>query len=380
MRHRVIDWAVSWDVKFHAPTWGINIRRMVPSARRWTRRRGDRVCRLAVVLTVVGLAVLQSSLVWHWLAGERIRLTQSSQAQSAHTAPSTDSPRRLTRDLVRSRKAAAPSAPTRPAATSWTPASTLNGTTIAVALITFIGSLAILIVRAVLRRRPQSREPADSGVDDQEAANRDPTSTEAEQVIASPQGPSTPSTTVEPSSEPGDHDRTDGAVASNRVVPGAPTTDAAQATNRSAGTAPDNGTDGARGTSDDQRGDLSGVGSQGTNSYRVTIFDRRLTERVAYESNARIQWDGHDIDGTTIDLAMAGVGCRLSRGLPLSAAPAVGTTVRVTLLLNGALGVFEARVQWAHLRNEAPVVGLMFLRLQESQRALLQPVVLEAAS
>lgn len=115
----------------------------VASVRRWVRRHGDRLRCAAAVLAVVVLAGLQSALIWHGMAGERIALNQPSHASSTHTTLVGVHHHHLRRD-VSSSKVVAASAPVRPAATTPAPAPTMSGTTLAVALIALTTALAFL--------------------------------------------------------------------------------------------------------------------------------------------------------------------------------------------------------------------------------------------
>ncbi len=114
----------------------------------------------------------------------------------------------------------------------------------------------------------------------------------------------------------------------------------------------------------------------GAGSAKVVLVDRRLLQRVAFVSAARLQWPGHDVACSTADLGMQGVGCRLQADMYSVAFPATGSAVQVTLTLNGTLTVFPARVAWFRLEGTAPTLGLQFSKVQGAQEALLQSVVL----
>jgi hypothetical protein len=122
----------------------------------------------------------------------------------------------------------------------------------------------------------------------------------------------------------------------------------------------------------------TGADTAPTQATKVVLFDRRLEQRVPFVSHARLQWDGHDAAATTMDLSLSGVGCRLSDD-HAAGGPNVGTTIRVTLPLDGTLAVLQARVQRAYVHNGRAVFGLQFLQLQDVHRALLESVILQGS-
>jgi hypothetical protein len=105
------------------------------------------------------------------------------------------------------------------------------------------------------------------------------------------------------------------------------------------------------------------------------LFDRRLSQRVAFVVRARLQWPGHDIACATDDLSMRGIRCHLLDGVPPESIPPVGSVVQVTLKVDGTLTVLKARVGWHVIEGRGHVVGLQFTRLQATHEALLQRVV-----
>ena len=108
----------------------------------------------------------------------------------------------------------------------------------------------------------------------------------------------------------------------------------------------------------------------------MIIHDRRLGQRVVFESQARLQWDGHDVACRTEDISMHGARVRLPNDLPAIPPPVMGTPVQVTLMLDGALAVLRARVGWQRSDDAGPAVGLQFLGVSRRCEALLQPIVL----
>jgi hypothetical protein len=108
----------------------------------------------------------------------------------------------------------------------------------------------------------------------------------------------------------------------------------------------------------------------------VIIHDRRLGQRVAFEAPGRLQWDGHDVACRTEDISMHGARLRLPGDLADVPPPCPGATVQVTLLLDGILTVFRARVGWQRPEEAGPALGVQFLAVQRRQEELLQPIVL----
>ena len=114
----------------------------------------------------------------------------------------------------------------------------------------------------------------------------------------------------------------------------------------------------------------------GTVSTRVILFDRRLGQRVMFVSRARLQWPGHDVACTTVNLSIRGVGCDLAPDVPTESLPATGSAVDVTLNLRGTLTVLQARVGWCRVEERGAAMGLQLVRLRETHEALLQGVVI----
>jgi c-di-GMP-binding flagellar brake protein YcgR len=107
----------------------------------------------------------------------------------------------------------------------------------------------------------------------------------------------------------------------------------------------------------------------------VIIYNRRLGQRVAFESQGRLQWDDHDVACRSEDISMHGARVRLSNGLTAVSAPAAGALVQVTLVLDGTLALFKARVGWQRVDETGASVGLQFLNVNARNEALLQPIV-----
>jgi len=111
-------------------------------------------------------------------------------------------------------------------------------------------------------------------------------------------------------------------------------------------------------------------------SGRVILYDRRLRQRVAYDSPARLQWDGHDVACTTEDISMHGARLRVLGELSCPP-PTMGTSLRVTLELSGIVAVLQARVGWQRSDGAGSTLGLEFQRVQRLHEELLQVIVME---
>ncbi len=224
----------------------------------------------------------------------------------------------------------------------WWVRSTIDGSALALTVTGLVGALAVVAVRTLRRQEPPvhrapappSHEPATMQASPASGTERS-TRDDADRAGADGEAPAT-------------DDQGLGEVGAARALRSDPT-------QRSAGHPPD---------------------AAQLESTSVVLYDRRLGQRVAYESTARFQWDGHDVAGATVDLSMTGVRCNLPAGTVLRP----GADLRVTLLLNGALGVFSARAQWVRSSDVHLVVGLQFLEVTATEQTLLEPVILGAGS
>jgi hypothetical protein len=287
-------------------------------------------------LVVSGLVVLTSAVIWHEMAGERLRLAQ----QAASTSTTAHAP---ARPPLRERLAA-PSGGVRSSSTGErrvtdadTP-TTISGTPVAVTLIAGLQAAAVLVIRALRRRQAADGHlSGDDLVADPEPENEDGARHASAEVALG----STPAQLGE-------------TAPSVPEVSGAPRV----------GKAP--------------HVDLGGSVSTGTprgKGSKVVLYDRRLSQRVEFEARARLQWPGHDVTCMTVDLSLRGVRCRLWGDASLPSPPSAGTPVRLTLRLDGTLATLEARVEWRRLEPGGPVLGLQFVQLGDVQRALLRPIV-----
>jgi hypothetical protein len=358
------------------------------------------------VVALVIVAGVQSTLIWWEMAGERIALAQQTPASASRPTRAlevNEGPGTI-HQAARRRESAAASTPAPPAETTNSAPSTMSGTTLAVGLIALTGALTFLTARAALRRRaPNTEDTADTEASGASQDTGDPESTDAAVAAGAQLGRDNHLSglaSVTADAEPGSF-----AISARRVratLEGPPAADGDPEGGADVagcdGAKPDGaalaghlrdhlpcgppGDIGAASPSPARPKPAAGreVGSCPAGSSRVVLFDRRLTQRVAFESKARLQWDGHDLGCTTVDLSLSGVGCRLPADLPAPPHPPVGTQVQVTLLLDGAPGVFRARVQWGRIENGGPAVGLRFVQLHDRQRALLQPTILRGAT
>lgn len=73
---------------------------------------------------------------------------------------------------------------------------------------------------------------------------------------------------------------------------------------------------------------------------------------------------------------MDGVGCRLPPGLPPESLPASGSTLDITLELDGELSVLRARVRRCQPDETGAAMRVDFLKLGATHEARLQSVVL----
>jgi hypothetical protein len=111
-------------------------------------------------------------------------------------------------------------------------------------------------------------------------------------------------------------------------------------------------------------------------STKVVLFDRRLGQRVAFVSPARLRWLTHDVACTTGNLSMRGLRCVLPGGVSPQSLPATGSAVLVTLTLGGTPVELRARVGWCRVEDTGTAVGLEFAKLRDTDEALLQHVVI----
>jgi len=73
---------------------------------------------------------------------------------------------------------------------------------------------------------------------------------------------------------------------------------------------------------------------------------------------------------------MHGARIQLRNHVPLTAIPATGADVDVTLALDGASVTLRCRIAHRHRDNAGPVLGLRFLAVASDHEQLLQSIVL----
>jgi hypothetical protein len=108
--------------------------------------------------------------------------------------------------------------------------------------------------------------------------------------------------------------------------------------------------------------------------FSQVLFDRQAGRRIAYSSSARLQWGAHDLACATLQLSLQGLTCTFAASRPTHAPP-LGTRVRITLVLNGALAPLPARVAWSRTENGHAHVGLHFDPLSDQLGGLLTEVI-----
>ncbi len=364
-------------------------------ARRWSRRRGHQLRCTMVIVALATLLGMQSCLVWHVMAGDRIRLAQTS-GPTTTTQPATSTTHTSrSRPPAVTRNRGDTSASTPGATTSAGPPTTVSGSLLAVAIIIAMTGVALGATRVLLLRlkrrppvQPDPRAASDAVVEQAEA--------DTEMLPAGAQAPEQPddredcedAATLEsltdpkqgngiglgdPGSHPGwrrpetgeETQHTQPGVPTPRSQPVRPPHEPEVTSSRGACTA----------TAETPRVHTAGR-RQPVASGSVILYDRRLGQRVSFESQARLQWDGHDVPCMTEDLAMRGARLRFP-GEPASIPPpAMGTSVQVTMMLDGTLAVLRARVGWRRCDGPAPTLGLQFLGVQHHHEQLLQAIVL----
>jgi hypothetical protein len=327
---------------------------MVSALRRAGLGRSVRIRGFAAVLALL-LAVVPTTLAWQAVAGERNEPSRLGLASVQDRAPGDGDPQDLGRVVERP---PSPISLRRSASPGWR-ARAIRAT-VAVAASGGTGSLAFFAVLALMRRRTPDQEGSEQVEGFQVPA---PTRNQPAGAMPSPDARSGAAAVENPRQavghEPNDRDRSE--VAS-KVAPGSGP-DASLVTHPSL---------------TDPQPATTGADTSPTRATKVVLFDRRLEQRVPFTSHARLQWDGHDVAATTMDLSLSGVGCRLADDRA-PGGPDVGTTIRVTLPLEGTLGVFQARVQRAYVHNGQAAFGLQFLQLQDVNRALLESVILQGS-
>ena len=325
--------------------------------RQWANKQHDGLRAGVVIVVTTALLCIGSHIIWQAMAGERLRLSQQSNASSSGATDKTQRPRAESLEMSRSAGGSAPE--TRSARSAAVAPSTMSGTALAVGLISGMTGLAFLILRGVLQR--QRRHQAIRRAAEEARDQMDRTLLEAVENDSTKQ-PDEPPTSVRPVTPSAPNASTPASVTARAVAPARSPSGSTTATGRVPPVAV---------------GQTSRVGNPGPpgESTAVSLFNRRASQRVVFESRARLQWEGQDVAGTTTDLSISGTRCRLADGLPRGSAPRSGTLVQITMNLDGTLAILSARVEWQRLEGTAPVVGLQFQRVVEHHRALLRPII-----
>jgi hypothetical protein len=259
---------------------------------------------------------------------------------------------------------------------------TISGSALAVALIATTSGVGLLVVRTLVRRH----EVADSPVtdtprteDESPEPDRDDAVQELDEVAPEqvqhdarePAAPESGEGTPEEAGPPrAEHMRSgDGPD---------PVTVTEPLERPAAGSTAEDRSDGPPATvgNGPPRPDRASQSGAGQPTTKVVLFDSRLTQRIVFDSRARLQWPGHDVVCTTVDLSMHGVGCRLPPDLPPESRPASGSTVDITLNLDGRSAVLRARVRWGQAEETGAAMSLHFVKLGATQEAQLQSVVI----
>jgi hypothetical protein len=361
-----------------------NLRGLVAWMRRWSRRHRVGLRSAAAMLALVTLVGLPSAVIWDVMAGERIRLAQ--QHVTVTTDPPVPQPTTPDRPAGPHRPNLHASAPAARATTSAAPATTISGTAIAIGLIVLLAALALFVARIMLLRPPAAAVAAES-VDadpveiliepDAAEPDQDPDADHHPEPDQNPRPDRDPDQDREPDQETAPRQNAERvSVADTDLQPvsvfAAPAAESLPQPSPPTAATPGTATakpplePPARGAASDR---ASGEGP-------VILYDRRLAQRVAYQSKARLQWDGHDVACISEDIGMRGVRLRFPGDLPAAPPPPAGTTVRVTLTLDGTLTTLKARVGWQRSDETSPLLGLQFLGVQSRHETLLQPIVL----
>jgi hypothetical protein len=304
---------------------------------------------LVALAAVAAVVVLICYVAWAVLAGERLVLGDAS------GNPGRDARRELVRDLRApeppdSTPPALGTATTSPAETS-RPAATatgrrpaaLDGSLVAVVVMASAIAAGLAVQRAILRR---SRRGAGGRVDEVPSIELgDEDEADVGEGVVEPQESET--TTEPPDGDlgPEHSDAPEG-------------TDAAQ----TVATAPR--------TRDGEREEVAGP--------RVVLYDRRMHRRVALRTPARLQWLAHDVACAAETLSIWEVHCLVATSAT-DQVPRVGTTVRVTIAVDGALVPLGATVTHARSRQDGHVVCMRFDPLDEVHREFLLAFIADAA-
>ncbi|WP_343908345.1 PilZ domain-containing protein [Nocardioides aquiterrae] len=315
---------------------------------------------LVAVAAVTGVVVLICYVAWAVLAGERLVVGNES------GDPGRDARRELVRDLRApeptddpsrdlSTTTAAPAQASRHAApVPGTRSTTIDGSLAALAVAVGAIAAGLAVARAILRRSRGSDDERDDELELVETGDGDETDSEAEADAAS------------------EHhvDQDDGDV-------GSPDDDTEQDTDAGpvVPSPRSGGHDAATCTGPDAG--ATAATAVGPAQPRVVLYDRRMTRRVEVRIPARLQWPGHDTACAAESLSIWGLRCLVPTSDP-DQVPGVGSSVRITIAVGGALLPLEAGVTYARSRQDGHVVGLRFHPLDEVHRDFLFAVIDDA--
>jgi len=355
---------------------------------RWCRERRETIHCAAALLGITALFGVQSALVWHALAGSQILMTQSGEATPPHREASAGL--QPARGELHAGHDDTPG-PIPHVTTTVKPPTTISGTALAAAIILFMTGIALLAARAVLPRlqRRQIISPStDASTGDEVTRSGDLHSEDAQdprdtQDTGDGDGDENeePRSTLadEPTGAERDGDLGNAVTSEGPEVAGATGRSGHGDTElddqlplappvRGADTRPEEPSETTCPTVSGER--------QATRAGSVILYDRRLVQRVVFESQARLQWENYDVVCLTQDISMRGTRLRFPADLPAVARPTMGAYAQLTLMLDGELAVFRARVGWQSSEEVGPVLGLHFLDLHKRHEELLQPIVL----
>lgn len=331
------------------------------------------------MLALVTLVSLPSALIWDVMAGQPIRLPQhaTTTTHPSHTQATT--PIRHPRPHnppLHSPPLHASARPAHAAHTSAPPPTTVNGTAIAIGLIVLLTTLALFVARTI-RLQPQTAPGSESHDPDTDEMLTQPDAGQPAQNPQLEQG-AQPDPNAEPvqNAEPDTPDQADDQAHDQPLV--SVVAEVEQALRKPIPLTADTAAEATATVKPPADHSTAGAASDcppGTGP--VILYDRRLAQRVTYQSKARLQWDAHDVACISEDISMRGVRLRFPQDPPAAPPPPPeGTPVRVTLTLDGALTTLTARVGWQRSDQASPLLGLQFLGIHKRHETLLQPIVL----
>ncbi len=337
----------------------------------------------ATALLVVEVVFLLSAMIWGALSGDEVELGPSSQVT---TEVADTQYRPGPGDHRRESVVAAPQlAPrTDPAPTS-APATTISGTALALTLIAVVHAIGFLVLRALRRRgeAPEGRPSVRCRIDDVSAEQEhDDAQSLEDEALRPAEGDARQSDTLEVTTAGSTPKDVSGASGAGSVPTAAGEPGGTVGTHMTADRLSPSPVAAVeprveRAEAATMRPASAGVPPRATNN--VVVFDRRLSRRVAFVSEAWLHWPGHDIACTTVDLSMRGVRCDLAPALPPESLPSKDSSLHVTLTVNGTQTVLRARVGWLRVEENGTAIGLQFVKVPQSDEAVLQGAVISGS-